>query len=89
MKGRGKRRAVRRLVAECPDQRCSYCRVQMADPKVTGGNTPETRTIDHLTPRILGGSNQISNLALSCNDCNQRKGRMLPLEFIIARGMQP
>lgn len=29
---------------------------------------------DHVVPRARGGSNDLSNLVLACNKCNQRKG---------------
>lgn len=30
--------------------------------------------IEHLIPKVRGGSNRVSNLTLACRDCNQRKG---------------
>lgn len=30
-------------------------------------------TIDHVVPRSLGGSDEISNLALACRRCNERR----------------
>lgn len=32
------------------------------------------RTVDHLIPRVLGGSDSLENLAAAHRDCNGRKG---------------
>ena len=37
--------------------------------------------IEHLIPRIRGGSNRVSNLTLACGDRNQRKGDRTAAEF--------
>ena len=37
---------------------------------------------DHVIPRARGGSNRISNLVLSCHQCNQAKGS-LPVEVFL------
>ena len=37
--------------------------------------------LDHLRPRSRGGSNRISNLVLSCHDCNLAKGNLTAAEF--------
>ena len=45
--------------------RCAYC-----------GRTIEHKndmTIDHIKPRALGGSNDLSNLLFSCKSCNSAK----------------
>jgi len=43
---------------------CIYCG---ARPAVRG-------TIEHITPRSLGGSDRIDNLAWACYECNQKRG---------------
>jgi 5-methylcytosine-specific restriction endonuclease McrA len=52
---------------------CAYCHQQ-----ATATNRWE---IDHILPRSLGGSGRISNLALSCHQCNSAKGDQTALEF--------
>jgi 5-methylcytosine-specific restriction endonuclease McrA len=37
--------------------------------------------IDHLTPVSKGGSDEITNLALACKACNQKKGAMTATAF--------
>lgn len=54
-------------VARRADNRCEYCR---APEVVTGGEFE----VEHVYPASRGGSNDPSNLALSCRACNLRKG---------------
>ena len=37
-------------------------------------NTPKSLTLDHIKPRSLGGSDDPSNLATCCRECNSAKG---------------
>jgi 5-methylcytosine-specific restriction endonuclease McrA len=58
--------SVRQSVRERANSLCEYC------------HSPEricsTRfTIDHLIPQSLGGDDTISNLALACRRCNERR----------------
>ena len=39
-------------------------------------------TFEHVVPRALGGSNLIGNLAISCYDCNNRRGMQMCPEHI-------
>lgn len=52
-----------RLLARSPE--CSYCGVQLNE---------RNSTIDHVTPRVAGGTSRIDNLTLACRRCNNRKG---------------
>jgi HNH endonuclease len=45
---------------------CHYCK------KVMRGPNPQS--IEHVVPRSLGGSNNISNLVLACIKCNNSRG---------------
>lgn len=42
---------------------CTYCAAK---------DTP--LEVEHVRPKARGGSNRVSNLCLSCRDCNQKKG---------------
>lgn len=42
----------------------------------------EADTLDHLVPKSRGGTNEESNLALSCLPCNQLKGALTYEEFM-------
>src|SRR6266702_8314917 len=50
--------------------RCAYC-----------GKTNAPFELDHLHPGSRGGSNRVSNLALTCHECNQTKGNQTASEF--------
>ena len=61
---------------------CVYC-----------GKTDCPFELDHLLPRSRGGSNRISNLVLSCHECNATKGNQTATEWghpeVAAQAKQP
>jgi len=61
---------VRAYLLEKFQRRCVYCHAT---------NVPFE--IDHVLPRSRGGSDRVSNLVLSCHDCNQAKGDRTASEF--------
>jgi HNH endonuclease len=61
---------VREYLLEKWNQRCAYC-----------GGVGVPLQIEHLVPRARGGSNQVSNLTLACEPCNQKKGNLTVAEF--------
>lgn len=52
----------RRAVISRDGEECARC------------GTSKKLTIDHIIPRCLGGTNEISNLQLLCRACNSAKG---------------
>lgn len=58
---------IRRLVAERAQFCCEYCQAQQAF-------ATESFEVEHIVPVILGGSNDLENLAFSCSGCNNSKG---------------
>lgn len=44
--------------------RCAHCLCR---------TVPGRRQVDHVIPRVEGGSDDPSNLVLACSDCNRRK----------------
>jgi len=73
---------VRAYLLEKFRRRCVYC-----------GATDLPFEIDHQVPRSRGGSDRVSNLVLSCHDCNTRKGNQTAAEFgcpeVAAQARQP
>ena len=61
---------LRRLVADRSQHCCEYCRTQAR-------YSSDSLTIDHITPRGLGGPTTADNLALCCYGCNQHKSTRL------------
>src|SRR5260221_2681424 len=73
---------VRLYVLEKFGRQCAYC-----------GRTQTAFELDHIWPRSRGGSDRVSNLALSCHECNTTKGSQTASEFghpqVEARARQP
>jgi 5-methylcytosine-specific restriction endonuclease McrA len=65
---------VKEYLLEKFNRTCVYC-----------GATDKPLNLDHFHPKSRGGSDKVSNLVLSCVDCNQDKGNILPAEFLSAR----
>ncbi|MFB2920248.1 MULTISPECIES: HNH endonuclease [Aerosakkonema] len=62
-----KRSKIRQLLSLYGNY-CCWCGKQM---------TISERTIEHLIPKSLGGSNALSNLRLACFSCNNLRGNSL------------
>jgi 5-methylcytosine-specific restriction endonuclease McrA len=61
---------VRAYLLEKFGHRCAYC-----------GRSDVAFELDHVWPKSRGGSDRVSNLALSCHDCNSLKGNRTAAEF--------
>ena len=59
-------KAARKFVTERAESRCEYC----CAPEIVTG---ESYHIEHITPRALGGADDLTNCALSCITCNGHK----------------
>jgi 5-methylcytosine-specific restriction endonuclease McrA len=61
---------------------CAYCK-QMGIPL----------QVEHIVPKMRGGSNRVTNLTLACEHCNQKKGNRTAQEFgfphLQAQALQP
>ena len=62
----------RRLVMEMYDYHCAYCGCELDD---------YNSTLDHVVPKIKGGTNHHQNLMPSCGRCNSIKTDMLIYEY--------
>jgi 5-methylcytosine-specific restriction endonuclease McrA len=61
---------MRCRLAEAQSWRCCWC----GDPCIPEPNTKKSATIEHVTPRSMGGTDEWENLAMACADCNHRRG---------------
>jgi len=59
---------------------CEYCKTELKTPvPYPYYNVP---SIDHKTPKVFGGLNEFSNIAICCYQCNIVKGTMLSETYI-------
>lgn len=65
----------RRSVIKRDGMECTYCGIEIPKGSIT---------IDHVVPRKLGGSHKVSNLCVTCEDCNKNKGHLLLTQFLRA-----
>ena len=56
-------------------RKCAYC----------GNAKAERYELDHIVPRSRGGANRVSNLVVSCHECNAEKGNSSVEEFLSDR----
>lgn len=61
---------VREYLLEKWQRTCAYC-----------GAKDVPLEVEHLIPKIRGGTNRVSNLTLACVPCNQKKGSQTAAEF--------
>lgn len=61
---------VREYLLEKFGRKCVYCGVESVPLE-----------IEHIVPKSRGGTNQVNNLTISCQVCNQEKGSQTAAEF--------
>ena len=61
---------VREYLLEKWGRQCAYC-----------GRSNLPLEVEHIIPKSRGGTNRVSNLTLSCHECNQEKGNRTAAEF--------
>ena len=66
---------IRSYVFHRDGARCAYCDNARA----------ERYELDHIVPRSRGGADRVSNLVVSCHDCNVEKGNRSVEEFLARR----
>jgi len=57
---------VKQIVRKRAKYLCEYCH---SSERLSASRF----TVDHITPKSLGGSDAIDNLALACRRCNERR----------------
>ena len=61
---------VREYLLEKWGRKCAYC-----------GKRDAPLEVEHIVPKSKGGSDRVSNLTISCHECNQKKGNKTAAEF--------
>lgn len=59
---------TRAQVQERAENRCEYCQLHQEDSPLAPLH------VEHIRPKIHGGTDELDNLALACIDCNLHKG---------------
>ena len=62
---------IRAQVRQRAQNACEYCHLHQDDSPLAALH------IEHIIPKIHGGSDDVENLALACIDCNLHKGTNL------------
>ena len=62
--------AIREYLLEKWKRKCAYC-----------GKMNIPLEIEHIVPKSRGGTDRVSNLTISCHECNQKKGNKTAKEF--------
>jgi hypothetical protein len=62
---------IRAQVRERAHNACEYCHLHQDDSPLAALH------VEHIIPKIHGGSDDVENLALACIDCNLHKGTNL------------
>lgn len=55
----------------------SRIRIKKSDKKCAECGTKKDLSVDHIIPRVLGGSNRLRNIQILCKKCNMEKGEDL------------
>lgn len=56
------KRKWRQSIKEHWNYECAYC------------GSEDNLTLDHIIPKIKGGSDSVTNIVCACNECNHSKG---------------
>ena len=62
---------IRAQVRQRAQNACEYCHLHQEDSPLAALH------VEHIIPKIHGGSDDVENLALACIDCNLHKGTNL------------
>lgn len=64
---------LRSRLAEAQNHKCCWCGTDTTDVRKVWNSS----TVEHVTPKSFGGSDDPENLAMSCNKCNNARGNDL------------
>jgi 5-methylcytosine-specific restriction endonuclease McrA len=61
---------LRCRLAEAQNHKCCWCGCETSDVRKVWNSS----TVEHVLPKSLGGTDDLDNLAMSCNKCNNARG---------------
>ena len=64
---------VREMIYHSTDGKCALCGRKLVY---------DDMTLDHITPFVMGGEDNVNNLQGTCKACNLFKGSILPDDFM-------
>ncbi len=62
--------ALKERLSETQNHRCCFCGKRMGVTR----DRNDYPTFEHITPKSLGGSDELDNLVISCRGCNEARG---------------
>lgn len=63
---------LRERLSEAQNHRCCWCGKRMDESAARREDRP---TFEHVVPLAEGGPDDVQNLAIACNGCNEERGR--------------
>lgn len=76
------RRRIIQALTERDGFTCHYCGNSLTNS--LAGFNKDGASIDHVTPKDCGGTDDLQNLVLACRSCNQKKRSRHYQEFAMA-----
>lgn len=69
-RGVGLTAELRNQLCEQQNWRCCYCGIRMDG----AGDDTNAPSFEHIVPRSVGGTNELSNIVIACRQCNTARG---------------
>lgn len=88
-RGRRNLRGLLNLIAERDGEHCHWCRcATVRVPSFHSGPLKDNHaTVDHIIPRYAGGTDDLNNLVLACNRCNNCREDSRPPKWLAPERM--
>ena len=72
----------KRRIYQRDNHTCFYCGKKMEATEGQSVIDSDKKTLDHVFPRVFGGTNRKGNVVCSCFECNMLKGVLPPFFFM-------
>lgn len=71
---------IKEIVIQRDGLKCCYCQCQLSI---------NTITMEHIVPESKGGTFNVSNLTVSCAECNNKRGNKSFLRYCVSYNLSP